>query len=223
MSIFRALKAVMWWPRTFLDWYLWLAPFESTWLGRSTRLIMRSNLLGMRLDKRMWFSMMPLGSVSSFYAMGIGAKSPWKKGNGGPSVLESAVPKKEVKLWFGSSIRPIFFDFLTRMSPRCFVRCLHGDWGLLRTRWKQTRFRGHSVSWQELWNLEVSSWGIHASICVGFEGLLKQHFKMQPRHLSLLVQCILLAVWMIVCPRVLFKAVLFSRFQWWVLCCFLKS
>jgi hypothetical protein len=30
--------------------------------------------------------------------MGIGAKSPWKKGNGGPSVLESAVPKKEVKL-----------------------------------------------------------------------------------------------------------------------------
>jgi len=44
---------------------------------------------------------------------------------------------------------------------------------MVRSRWKKTRFCGHSVSWQEPWNLKVCSWGIHASICVGFEGLLK--------------------------------------------------
>jgi hypothetical protein len=54
------------------------------------------------------------------------------------------------------------------MNLRCFVRCLHGEKQV-----EKTRFCGHSVSWQEPWNLKVCSWGIHASICVGFEGLLK--------------------------------------------------
>ena len=48
--------------------------------------------------------MMLLDSVSSSYAMGIGAKNPWKKGNGGRSVSESAEPRGgEAVIWIFDS------------------------------------------------------------------------------------------------------------------------
>ena len=46
---------------------------------------------------------MLLGSVSNSCAMGIGAKSPWKEGNGGRSVSESAVKVGEAVIWIFDS------------------------------------------------------------------------------------------------------------------------